>query len=78
MTMKTFSALGLKPQALKKEKEKEKEKEKKDKKKKDSSDKKISTHKHKSILLKKARRKRGQKEAFHPYLKKGEQAREDC
>ena len=64
-TMKTFSALGLKPHAL----EKEKEDKKKDKKK--TLLKRRSMHKRKNInLLVKKRRRNEEKEPFHQPLRR--------
>ena len=82
--MKTFSALGLKPQGQEKEKEKEKKKEKEEEKKKDKkkvllSKKPASRRLYPNILIERRRRKKKEvKEIFHQFLKRREQTRGDC
>ena len=61
--IKTFSALGLKPQAKEKEKEKEK-----DKKKKDSSIKKASAQKEKSKPFREGKKKKRKERSLSPIL----------
>ena len=61
-TMKIFSVLGLKPQAL----EKEKENVKKDKKKKDSSVRKTNTEKEKSKLPGEGKKKKRRERSLSP------------
>ena len=75
--MKTFSALGLKPQGSKKEKKNENEKEKEKKNKKEKKEKKKDKKRIDPNFLKR-RKRRDQKEFCYQPQRRGESAREYC